>query len=99
ELDLRDIQAIARQLLKRTQEQFLAERGSGVGVQGNELAQLEQSRELMARIREEHGRLARQLEAVRDANILEERSLKPDTPLMLLVYSILVVLATSLLFW
>jgi signal transduction histidine kinase/CHASE3 domain sensor protein len=99
DLDLGGIQGIARQMLKHVQEQFLAERGSGIGVQGEELAQLHRSRELMARIREEHAQLAKQLEQVRDANILEERSLKPDTPLMLLVYSILVVAATSLLFW
>lgn len=97
--DLRGIEGTARQLLKRIQEQFLSEHTSDVGLQGNELEQLKESRRLMERVRAEHDRLATELDRMRDANLLEERSLKPDTPMMLVVYSVLVALATSLLFW
>jgi signal transduction histidine kinase len=97
--DLHAVQAMARQMLKQIQEQFLAEHGSDVGVQAGERGQLEKSRALMDRIRAEHARLALDLEGMRDANLHEERSLEPDTPVMLLVYAVLAILATSLLFW
>lgn len=99
DLELGEIQALSRQMLKRIQEQFLSERTSVTGVQNDERLQLEQSRNLMGRIRVEQQRLAAELEHVRDANLSAERSLKPDTPLMLLVYAVLAILATSLLFW
>ncbi|MBS1546417.1 MAG: CHASE3 domain-containing protein [Bacteroidetes bacterium] len=98
-LDMGTIQGLSRQMLKETQEQFLSERSTDPGVQGAERAQLEKSRDLMERIRAEQLRLATELERVRDANLSQERSLKPDTPLMLLVYAVLAILATSLLFW
>lgn len=98
-LDLTGIQGLSRQMLKQIQEQFLSERTTGVGVQGNELDQLHRSQELMERIRTEQRRLSAELERVRDAHLTEERSLKPDTPMMLVVYSVLAILASSLLFW
>ncbi len=98
-MDLHGIQGLSRQMLKQIQEQFLSERTSDLGLQDSERAQLEQSRDLMGRVRAEQVRLSRELERVRDAYLNEERSLKPDTPMMLLVYAVLAILATSLLFW
>ena len=99
DLELSEIEGLSRQMLKRIQEQFLSERTSVVGVQGDEMDQLQQARELMERIRAEKQRLSWELERVRDANLSQERSLKPDTPMMLVVYSVLAILATGLLFW
>lgn len=98
-LDLELIQQLSRQQLKHIQEQFLSERNSAVGVQGNELEQMQLSRDQMERIRAEKMRLTREIEHIRNVNLSAERSLKPDTPLMLLVYSILAILASGLLFW
>jgi signal transduction histidine kinase len=98
-MDLRGIQGLSRQMLRQIQEQFLSEHTSELGLQEGERAQLEQSRDLMGRIRAEQLRLSTELERVRDAYLNQERSLKPDTPLMLLVYAVLAILATSLLFW
>ena len=98
-LDMHTIEGLSRQMLKQIQEQFLAERTSDVGVQEGELDLLERSRGLMERIRAEQEHLVNGLEGVRDMNLRQERSLKPDTPMMLLVYAVLAVVATSLLFW
>lgn len=99
DLDLSRIQQLSHQMLKQIQDQLLTERTSHVGLQGVELDQLERSRDLMERIRAEHERLSANLESTRDANLTEEQSLKPDTPVMLVVYSVLAILASSLLFW
>ncbi|MEO7080094.1 MAG: ATP-binding protein [Flavobacteriales bacterium] len=99
ELDLAEIEELSRQMLRQIQEQFLSERSSPVGLQGNELDQMKRSLELMERIRAEKNRLTKEIEQIREVNLSEERSLKPDTPMMLLVYSILAILATGLLFW
>ncbi len=99
DLDLALIQDVSRQMLKQIQEQFLSERNSPVGLQGNELEQMRRSRDLMERIRGEKKRLTWEIEQIRDVNLTEERSLQPDTPVMLVVYSILAILATGLLFW
>ena len=98
-LDLSTIQELSRQMLKGIQEQFLSERSSPIGLQGIELVQMQRSRDLMERIRAEHRHLTAEVELSRDANLSEERSLKPDTPVMLVVYSILAILATGILFW
>ncbi len=97
--DLGDIQDLSRKLLKLIQDQFLAERSSMIGVQAGEEDQLRRSRELMDRIRMEHERLTVDLERVRNRDLSTERSLKPDTPLMLLVFSILAIIASGALFW
>lgn len=97
--DFTKIQELARQMLKGIQEQFLSEHASPIGLQGRELAQMQHSRDLMERIRTEQWQLTAEVERSRDANLSEERSLKPDTPLMLMVYSILAILATGILFW
>lgn len=97
--DLGDIQDLSRKLLKLIQDQFLAERSSMIGVQAGEENQLRRSRELMDRIRMEHERLTVDLERVRNRDLSTERSLKPDTPLMLLVFSILAIIASGALFW
>lgn len=98
-LDLSRIQDLSRQMLKDVQEQFLSERTSPIGLQGGELGQMQHSRDLMERIRNEQRHLVAEVERKRDANLSEERSLKPDTPIMLMVYSILAILATGILFW
>ena len=97
--DLGDIQDLSRKLLKLIQDQFLAERSSMIGVQAGEEDHLRRSRELMDRIRMEHERLTVDLERVRNRDLSTERSLKPDTPLMLLVFSILAIIASGALFW
>ena len=99
DLDLTAIQELSRQMLRQIQEQFLSERNSPVGVQGNELDQMRRSRDSMERIRTEKKRLTGEIEQIRNVNLTQERSLKPDTPVMLVVYSILAILATGLLFW
>lgn len=99
DLDFTKIQELSRQLLKGTQEQFLSERSTPIGLQGQELMQMQRSRDLMERVRAEQTRLAAIVQKNRDNNLSEERSLKPDTPMMLLVYSVLAILATGLLFW
>lgn len=99
ELDFNKIHELSRQMLKGIQEQFLSERSSPIGLQGRELDQMQHSRDLMERIRTEKARLASTVERSRDSNLSEERSLKPDTPMMLLVYSLLAIFATGLLFW
>ncbi|HQV39555.1 MAG: CHASE3 domain-containing protein [Flavobacteriales bacterium] len=98
-LDLSKIQELSRQMLKGVQEQFLSERTSPIGLQGTELAQMQRSRDLMERVRTEQRQLTAEVERSRDVNLSEERSLKPDTPIMLVVYSILAILATGILFW
>lgn len=97
--DLGPIQELSRQLLKLTQDQFLSERHSEPGVQGAERAQLVRSRVLMDRIRDEQARLGDSLRQSRNRSLYAEQSLQPDTPLMLLVFSVLAILATGLLFW
>lgn len=97
--DLGDIQDLSRKLLKLIQDQFLAERSSLIGVQAGEEDQLRRSRELMERIRLEHERLTADLERTRNRDLSTERSLKPDTPLMLLVFSVLAIIASGALFW
>lgn len=99
DLDLETIQELSRQVLRQIQEQFLSERSSPVGVQGDELDQMRRSRDLMERIRAEKNRLTREIEQIREMDLSQERSLEPDTPMMLLVYSILAILATGVLFW
>lgn len=99
DIDFNRIQELSRQMLKGIQEQFLSERNSPIGLQGMELVQMQHSRDLMERIRTEQRRVTGEVEKRRDNNLSEERSLKPDTPMMLLVYSILAILATGLLFW
>lgn len=98
-LDLAPVQDLSRKVLKSVQDQFLAQRGLQPGLHGWGQAQMRQTRDLMDRIRAEHGRLAVELNKVRNRNLGDERSLQPDTPLMLLVYSVLTILATALLFW
>ncbi len=97
--DLGDIQELSRKLLKLIQDQFIMERGSATGVQGVEEDLLRRSRELMERIRTEHLRLTTRVERFRNRNLNTERSLKPDTPLMLLVFSVMAILASGALFW
>ncbi|MBK9058325.1 MAG: CHASE3 domain-containing protein [Flavobacteriales bacterium] len=84
-LDLSKIQELSRQMLKGVQEQFLSERTSPIGLQGTELAQMQRSRDLMERVRTEQRQLTAEVERSRDVNLSEERSLKPDTPIMLVV--------------
>ncbi|MBS1937288.1 MAG: CHASE3 domain-containing protein [Bacteroidetes bacterium] len=98
-LDLAPIQDLSRKVLKSIQDQFLAQRGLPPGLHGRGKAQMGQTRDLMERIRAEQGQLATALNKVRNRNLGDERSLQPDTPLMLLIYSVLTILATGLLFW
>ncbi|HMN06432.1 MAG TPA: ATP-binding protein [Flavobacteriales bacterium] len=99
DLDLAPIKELSRQLLKMIQDQFLSERHSGPGLQGMEQARLERSREVMDRIRHEHVGLAAAIGEARNRHLTTERSLQPDTPLMLLLFAVLAILATGLLFW
>jgi len=99
DLDFGSLKAGARQLLKVIQEQFLSERTSSIGLQGNEDEQLKNGRDLMERFRGEQRRLVDRTERQRDEDLVAERSLQPDTPLMLLIYSCLALLATGILFW
>ncbi len=99
DLDFGPLKAGTRQLLKVIQEQFLSERTSSIGLQGNEAEQLRTGRDLMERVRAEQRRLVGQTERVRDEELVAERSLQPDTPLMLLIYSVLALLSTGILFW
>lgn len=97
--DLSHIQDLSRQMLKMIQDQFLSERGSLPGLQGSEEDRVHRSQELMERIRVEHAGLVLAVESMRDRNLTMERSLQPDTPLMLLIFSVMAILATALLFW
>lgn len=99
DLNLAPIKDLSRQLLKQIQDQFLSERHSEPGLQGLERAQLERSRELMDRIHDEHQQLAATISEARNRHLTTERSLQPDTPLMLLIFAVLAILATGLLFW
>lgn len=99
DLDYGPLKSGARQLLKVIQEQFLSERSSSIGLQGNEAEQLRNGRDLMERVRAEQHRLVGRTERLRDEDLVAERSLQPDTPLMLLIYSGLALLFTGILFW
>lgn len=97
--NLSDYVGLARIMIKQVQDQFLAERSTDIGLQGNELEQLAEGRDLMERVRHEQRRVSDNIERVRDQDLSTERSLRPDTPLMLLFYSALAIAATALLFW
>ncbi len=98
-LDLGPIQGMSRQMLKLVQDRFLAERSSDTGLQGHESELLGRTRDLEARVRLEKDRLAAETGRIRDASLNRERSLKPDTPIMMLVFSVLAVVVSGLLFW
>lgn len=93
------LKAQCREMLKRIQEQLLAERSSPIGLQGAEPELMAGSRMLMDRIRSDLARTSAKLEQLQDRSIREERSAKPTTPAMLLTYAALAVIATALLFW
>lgn len=97
--DLSGYVSLSRTMIKQVQDQFLAERSTAVGLQGGELAQLAEGRDLMERVRKEQRRITDAIEKTRDKDLSTEQSLRPDTPLMLLVYSALAIAATALLFW
>lgn len=99
DLDIKRLKDYSQQMLKHIQEQFLSERVTPIGLQDSETIHLREGRELMQRIRDEQQRLVAETERLRDLNLSEERTLQPDTPLMLLVYSVMAILATALLFW
>ncbi len=98
-VDLVPVEEMSRQLLRRTQEQFLSERYSAIGLQGPEKEQLLRAQEIMERIRTEHQDLTTALRADRNRYLTTERSLRPGTPLMLVLFAVLAMVATGLLFW
>jgi signal transduction histidine kinase len=97
--DLSTFISLSRMMIKQVQDQFLAERATGIGLQDGELEQLAVGRDIMERVRQEQRRVTGSLEKARDRDLSTERSLRPDTPLMLLVFSLLAISATALLFW
>ena len=97
--DLDGYIALSRTMMKQVQDQFLAERSSPIGLQGDERTQLSEGHALMERVRQEQARITAAIEEARDRDQRIERSLKPDTPLMLLIYTALAIAATAMLFW
>lgn len=93
------LKMLAREMLKRIQEQLLSERSSPVGLQGSEQDHMAANRVLMDRIRSDQERLVAELDLRRDRLLEEERTTKPTAPAMLLTYAGLAIIATALLFW
>lgn len=93
------LNALSRTLFKRIQDQILMERISPPGLQGAEAEQLAANRLLMDRIRANQRRITDELTAKRERWSEQEKSTKFSTPLMLLVYAGMAILATALLFW
>ncbi|MFT3884446.1 MAG: CHASE3 domain-containing protein [Flavobacteriales bacterium] len=89
----------ASALFKRIQDQILMERTSEPGVQGAEAVQLAECRALMDRIRQNQRRTTEAFSIRRDHWLEQEHSSQFSTPLMLLVYAGMAILATALLFW
>ncbi|MBP9159755.1 MAG: ATP-binding protein [Flavobacteriales bacterium] len=97
--DLSGFIGLSRGMIKQVQDQFLSERATSIGLQDGELAQLTEGNALMERVRQEQARITAAIEEARDRDQRIEQSLRPDTPLMLLIYTALAIAASALLFW